>query len=231
MSPHRSLAVIPARGGSKRLPRKNILPFHGKPILIWTLEAALKSNCFERIICSTEDEEIASIVQDYGFEVDKRPDTLATDRATVNQVTLDLIDRLEQQNESFDTVAMLYATATMRNYLDIQNTMNLLEYDDTYFAMAITNYIHSPYQVLTKAEDESLNSCFPLICRMKSQDLPSAYAGNGSTYAAKIKNFKESGFQTAKTRGYLMPFVRSIDIDTQEDYELALYLAEKYLDK
>lgn len=95
MKHNRSLAVIPARGGSKRLPRKNILTFHGKPILIWTLEVALKSNCFERIICSTEDDEIVSVVQEYGFEVDKRPDNLATDRATVNQVTLDLIDRLD----------------------------------------------------------------------------------------------------------------------------------------
>lgn len=231
MKHNRSLAVIPARGGSKRLPRKNILTFHGKPILIWTLEAALKSNCFERIICSTEDDEIVSVVQEYGFEVDKRPDNLATDRATVNQVTLDLIDRLEQQNEFFDTVAILYATAPMRNYLDIQNTMKLLDYDDTYFAMAITNYVHSPYQVLNLSDDGSLNSCFPLIRTMKSQNLPPAYAGNGSTYATKIKKFKEVGFQNTKTRGYLMPFARSIDIDTQEDYELALYLAEKHLDK
>lgn len=224
----RSLAVIPARGGSKRLPRKNILPFHGKPILIWTLEAALKSNCFDRIICSTEDDEIAEIVQSYGFEVDKRPLDLATDKATVNQVTLDLIGRLEKQNEFFDCVAMLYATAPMRNYVDIQNTMKLLEDDGTYFAMALTNFVHSPYQVLNQAQDGSLTYSFPLIKSMKSQALPQPFAGNGSTYAAKIQKFKEVGFAQAKTRGYLMPFVRSIDIDTQEDYELALYLAEKF---
>lgn len=228
MQQQRSLAVIPARGGSKRLPRKNILPFQGKPILIWTLEAALKSNCFERIICSTEDDEIASIVQDYGFEVDKRPDYLATDQATVNQVTLDLIDRLEQQNEFFDNVAMLYATAPMRNYLDIQNTMKLLEEEDTYFGMAVTNFIHAPYQALNLADDKSLHPAFPLIWKMKSQNLPVPYAGNGSTYVADIKKLKSVGFGNAKTKGYLMPFVRSIDIDTQEEYELALYLAQKY---
>lgn len=231
MKNNRSLAVIPARGGSKRLPRKNILPFHGKPILIWTLEAALKSNCFARIICSTEDDEIAAIVQDYGFEVAKRPENLATDKATVNQVTLDIINTLEQQNEFFDNVAMLYATAPMRNYLDIQNTMKLLEDDDTYFAMAVTHFIHSPYQVLNLTDDNSLSSCFPLIYTKKSQELPIPYAGNGSTYVAKIQKFKEVGFKNAKTKGYIMPFVRSIDIDTQEDYELALYLAEKYLEK
>lgn len=229
MSHPRSLAVIPARGGSKRLPRKNILPFHGKPILIWTLEAALKSNCFERIICSTEDDEIAEIVRHYGFEVDKRPEHLATDRATVNQVTLDLIDRLEKENDCYDNVAMLYATAPMRNYEDIQNTMKLLEDEDTFFAMAVTHFVHSPYQVLNQMEDGELVYSFPLISRMKSQDLPEAFAGNGSTYVAKIDKMRKVGFAKAKTRGYLMPFVRSIDIDTQEDYELALLLAEKFL--
>lgn len=229
MSHPRSLAVIPARGGSKRLPRKNILPFHGKPILIWTLEAAQKSNCFERIICSTEDDEIAEIVRHYGFETDKRPEHLATDRATVNQVTLDLIDRLEKENDCYDNVAMLYATAPMRNSEDIRNTMKLLEEEDTFFAMAVTHFIYSPYQALSKEKDDVLTYSFPLISKMKSQDLPEAYADNGSIYAAKIKKMKEVGFAHAKTKGYIMPFVRSVDIDTQEDYELAMYLAEKYL--
>jgi len=226
----RNLAVIPARGGSKRLPRKNVLLFHGKPILIWTAEAARDSGLFARVIVSTEDAEIAEVSTQHGFEVLPRPDYLATDAATCAQVCLHVLDELETQGEIFDALCCLYATAPLRGADDIAGVMRLLgdgAANVADFAFAVTGYANSPYQMLIPDAAGFLVPAWPLAAFQKSQALPCPCIGNGSTYAARAPAFKTyKDFYGPRLRGYGMPRMRSIDIDTAEDFEMALWAAE-----
>ena len=216
-----NIAIIPARGGSKRLPRKNILPFMGKPMLIWTCEAALKSQCFDTIVVSTEDEEIADITEQHGFSVNFRSKDLASDAASCAQVCLDVLKQYQNKNISFVNICCLYATAPLRTAVDIKETLALLD-QDTDFAFATCEYSNSPYQALTEDANHNLNPIFPLLVEKKSQELAVPYIDNGSTYAAKVEHFfKTKGFRDAKLKGYLMPKIRSIDIDTHDDYLMA----------
>lgn len=223
----KSIAVIPARGGSKRLSRKNVLPFHGKPMVLWTCEAARDSGVFDRILVSTEDEEIAGVVTAAGFSVDRRPQELATDTASCAQVCLELLDRLEARGDRFSILCCLYATAPLRSAQDITATMALLGDSRTNFAYAVTRYSMPPHQMLFEDQAGWLNRAWPLIASMKLQQLPEALIDNGSTYAARVPAFRQyRDFYGPQLRGYLMPQMRSIDIDTQEDYEMALWAAE-----
>lgn len=226
----RNLAIIPARGGSKRLPRKNVLPFQGKPMLIWTAEAAKASAIFDRILISTEDEEIALTGQRYGFEIFLRDDSLATDQATCAQVCLDLLEALEREGETYDALCCLYATAPLRTADDIAGAMRLLgtaNKNEADFAFAVTEYSHSPYQMLIPDAFGFLDVAWPLVAYKKSQALPVPVIGNGSTYAARVPAFKRyKDFYGPRLRGYMMPKLRSIDIDTAEDFEMALFAAQ-----
>ncbi len=231
----RHLAVIPARGGSKRLPRKNILPFMDKPMLVWTAEAAHDAGIFSRVIISTEDGEIASTGRNYGFEVFLRPADLASDQAPCAQVCLHLLEELARAGEVYDTICCLYATAPLRRAEDIVATVALLgdeERNEADFAFAVTNYSHSPYQALCADETGFLSPAFPLLVGKKSQELPACCIGNGSTYAARVPAFCEvRGFYGPRLKGYPMQPLRSIDIDTAEDYEAALRAASYLLEE
>ena len=226
----RNLAIIPARGGSKRLPRKNVLPFAGKPMLVWSAEAAQQSGQFQRVIVSTEDEEIALVAREYGLDVVMRPEHLATDASRCVDVCLHLLDELEAQGESFDALCCLYATAPLRRREDIAATMALLgdtQRNEADFAFAVVEYAHSPYQALITEKGGYLTPAWPLVVSAKSQSLPTPVIGNGSTYAARVTAFRKYGdFYGPRLRGHVMPKLRSIDIDTLEDYEMALWAAE-----
>ena len=225
-----NIAIIPARGGSKRLPRKNILPILGKPMLIWSCEAARDSACFDQIIVSTEDEEIANICQKAGFTVDERPLHLATDIATSTSVCLDLIERLENKGKYFESVCLLYATAPLRSAGDIRNVMHILATHETDFVHAVTSYDASPYQALYLDNQGYLQPAWPLLINKKSQELPAPIHNNGSTYAARISALKKyQSFYGPKLKGYAMPKTRSVDIDTQEDLDILLILAKHIL--
>jgi len=226
----RNLAIIPARGGSKRLPRKNVLPFQGKPMLTWTAEAARDSGLFERVLISTEDAEIAAISRQYGFEAIPRPEHLATDEATCAQVCLHVLDELEKQGEMFDILCCLYATAPLRGADDIAGTMRLLGDNAANmadFAFAVTSYPQSPYQMLIPDSVGFLIPAWPLIANQKSQALPCPFIDNGSTYAVRVPAFRTyKSFHGPRLRGYSMSRMHSIDIDTAEDLEMALWAAE-----
>ena len=136
----KAIAIIPARGGSKRLPRKNIADFMGKPIIAWTIEAAKASGAFERVVVSTEDEEIAAISEKFGADVDRRDPALATDTARETDVMLELLSREEQAGKYYDVTCCLYATAPLRKAQDIQAVIGLLEPGKCDFALAATTY-------------------------------------------------------------------------------------------
>jgi CMP-N-acetylneuraminic acid synthetase len=116
------VAIIPARGGSKRIPKKNIIDFNGKPLIAWTIEAAKKSGLFEKIIVSTDSEEIAEVAREYGAEVPFLRDTAADDHSPVSEATLRTILQLEEAGEFYDEVVQLFAVCPLRDDVDIINS-------------------------------------------------------------------------------------------------------------
>ena len=228
-----TIAIIPARGGSKRLPRKNILPFRGKPLLLWTCEAARDSGCFDTIVVSTEDKEIAQIARANGFQVDERPVALGSDTASCADVCLEFLSRQEQSGIYYETLCCLYATAPLRNAEDIRHVMACLT-PDTDAVHAVCGYDHPPHQMLYQNPDGFLVPAFPLLVTKKSQEVPEGIIGNGSTYAIRVDALRKyRSFYPARIRGYRMPSMRSIDIDTAEDFaflEACVHLLEKESD-
>lgn len=223
-----AVAIIPARGGSKRLPRKNVLDFLGRPIIAYTIEAARASGCFERVVVSTEDEEIAIISERFGAYVHRRPATLTTDSATVVQVCLEFLDSEAQAGRNWQVMGCLYATAPLRNAEDIHATVALLKSPHCAFAMAVTRYNISPYEAMKIGPDNSLTPMWPELSEYRPSELPPLRVDNGSTYAVDIASFREQRtFCGRSLRGYEMPMSRSIDIDTREDFDLALWQAQR----
>jgi pseudaminic acid cytidylyltransferase len=225
----KQIAVIPARGGSKRLPRKNILDFHRKPVIAYTIEAAIESKLFARVVVSTEDPEIAEVSKKYGAELLVRPMELATDTATVADVCLHALDFEVSQGRSYSILCCLYATAPLRNAEDIRNTVDLVLSRKCDFAMAVTEYHYPPHQAMIMNDSGLLEHMWPSLVGKRSQDVPEMLIDNGSTYVAWVPKFLElKSFRGPKLKGYYMPRNRSVDIDVAEDLELAKYLAESF---
>lgn len=224
----RAVAIIPARGGSKRLPRKNVLEFFGRPIIAYTIDAARESGCFDRVVVSTEDDEIAAAAARCGADVHRRPAALATDKATVVEVCLEFLDSEAKQGRAWPVLGCLYATAPLRDADDIRKTVALLEPVRCTFAMAISRYNMSPHEAMKVGPDGALSPMWPELADMRSSDLPPLRVDNGSTYAAEVAAFREQRTFCGRTlRGYEMPMSRSVDIDTPEDFEFALWQAER----
>lgn len=221
------VAIIPARGGSKRLPRKNIIDFLGKPMIAYSIEAAKKSESFSEVVVSTEDEEIATIADSYGATVDMRADNLATDDARVSDVCVDFLTRRFILGTRYDVMCVMYATAPLRNAQDIRSMVELLEEDDgCKGVMAVTEFDLPVHQCLNVAPDAFVSPVFPELANKRADQAPSYCVDNGSTYVVDVSAFLESrSFYADGMRGYLMERSRSVDIDTRDDLELALYYA------
>jgi len=224
----RKIAVIPARGGSKRLPRKNIIDFHGKPVIAYTIEAAIDSRLFDRIMVSTEDPEIGEVSKKYGAELLRRPIELATDTATAADACLHALDCEAQRGKVYDILCCLYATAPLRRAEDIINTVGLVLSRKCDFAMAVTKYHYPPHQAMIMNESGFMEPMWSDLVSKRSQDVPEMFIDNGSTYVSWIPEFiKLKTFRGPKLKGYLMPRDRSVDIDIGEDLELAKYFAKR----
>lgn len=221
-----AVAIIPARGGSQRLPRKNIVDFLGRPMLAYTVDAAIESGCFARVVVSTEDDEIAEVAGRTGAVVDRRRPELATHQIGLVDVCLEFLEREERAGRAWQNLACLYATAPMRNAQDIRDTMTLLEPERCGFAMAVTSYDHYPHQALKFGAGASLTPMWSDLVTKRGSDLPPLRAGNGSTYAVNVAEFrKHRSFYGPNLRGHDMPRDRSVDIDTRDDFEFAVWLA------
>jgi CMP-N-acetylneuraminic acid synthetase len=223
----KALAIIPARGGSKRLPRKNVINFGGRPIIAYTIKAALEAGIFERVLVSTEDAEIAETAGRFGAEISERPDSLAGDDVGVASVCLDLLDREAAAGRDYGVMCCLYATAPLRNAADIRAVAGLIG-SDCDFAMAVSEYENPPLQALRETPDGNLAPMWPEWVNVRSQDAPELLVDNGSTYAVSVEAFRrEKSFYGPKLRGHVMPRERSVDIDTAADLDLAKYFASK----
>lgn len=216
------LAIIPARGGSKGVPRKNIRDLAGKPLIAWTIEEAKKSKYIDRLILSSEDDEIIEVAIQYGCEVPfKRPVELAKDDTPGIAPVLHAIE----QCPGYDYVVLLQPTSPLRTVEDIDGCIEKLIACDADFCVSVTEPEKSPYWMYT-IEHEKMVPLLPqneLITRR--QNLPKCYALNGAIYIGKIqallcsKSFLEEG-----TIGYTMVQKNSYDIDTEVDFLICQYL-------
>ncbi len=222
------VAIIPARGGSKRLPRKNVLPIQGKPMLTYPVQTAQKSKMFDRIIVSTEDEEIKQVALEAGAEVFQRPEELARDRARVVQVCKHVLDVLGGQNIHPEFFCCIYATAIFIIPEDIKNSFQLFNQEQSPdVVMGVSEFNLHPVQALEDKEG-FLHPKWPEYLGVQSQFHPRLVASNGTLYWARTSCFEQNpSFYCKKLSGYTIPKQRAIDLDTQEDLELARLVAEK----
>ena len=218
-----NLALIPARGGSKRIPRKNIRLFRGKPMIAWSIEAAISAGCFDRIVVSTDDEEIAAVARSHGAEVPfLRPAYLANDLATTQAVVVNALQWCEEQNLAPHALCCLYATAPFVQPTDLVAAGDLLEkapidsfvFTATSFPFPIQRAIH----INTEGQSAMFN---PEQFNTRSQDLVEAFHDAGQFYWARPEAWKhrESIFENG--RPLVIPRWRVQDIDTEEDWHRA----------
>ncbi|NAX29637.1 NTP transferase domain-containing protein, partial [Vibrio sp. V37_P2S8PM304] len=220
------IAVIPARGGSKRLPGKNIKQLGGKPLIAWSIEAAKKSKYIDRVIISTDCEDIAEVAQRYDGDVPfLRPQELAGDTAGTNGVILHVLDQID---ESFGYVVLLQPTSPLRNTEDIDQLLESFD-EKTEGVVSVCPCEHSPLWANTLPEDKTMGHfCPESVIGKRSQDLPEYYRLNGSIYAFKVDSFVENKgfFYSDKVKAYSMPIERSVDIDTIVDFHIAEVMLE-----
>lgn len=222
----RFLAVIPARGGSKGVPRKNIREMAGKPLIAWSVGEAKKSQYIDRCIVSTEDEEIRSIAEAYGGDIPfLRPMELAQDDTASIDVVLDVIRRLP----GYDYVVILQPTSPLRIAEDIDGAIAHCIDHGAESCVSVTEVEHSPYWMYTLDGEQRIS---PLLespeGSYQRQMLPKVYQLNGAVYVNRIDTLMKT-HQTIEegTLGYLMPRERSYDIDTLLDFEIAEMIMKK----
>ena len=222
----RVLAIIPARGGSKGLPRKNVLPLAGTPLIGWSIRTANVSRYIDRVVVSTDDAEIAAIARTQGADVPfMRPAALASDTATTPVVILHALDQLP----GFDIVVVLQPTNPFRSHEDVDEAIALMHWRNAPSVVSVTEPGKSPFWSFTLDE----NGCMtPLLgednARKRRQDLPRAVTLNGCIYAALTERFQQTGeLVDQETLAYEMPAARSLDIDTEHDLHMAEFIARK----
>jgi CMP-N-acetylneuraminic acid synthetase len=218
------LAIIPARGGSKRLPRKNVLPLQDKPLIAWSIDAGLKSRYIDRVVVSTDCDEIAQIATEYGADVPfMRPAEIAGDTASTDSVILHLLATLPG-NDKVDIVVVLQPTSPLRTAGDIDQALELLIEKEAEGVVSVCECEHSPFWSNSLPSDGNMGTFIREDIKGKrSQDLPICYRLNGAVYAftadALIAN---QGIRYTKSVfSFEMPALRSVDIDHELDFKLA----------
>jgi len=225
MSDIKVLAVIAARGGSKGLPQKNILPVVDKPLIAYSIEAALKSSLLDRTIVSTDDDEIAEVAKRFGAEIPfLRPSQLAEDDSLAQPVIAHAAQWLEEHEGYLpDYLMLLQPTSPLRTANDIDNAITIALENDADGVVGLCHTKHHPYWTKQVAEDGQISNFVPLDQAYdRRQTLPPAYAVNGAMYLVKRQVLLEQEtFYTDKTYAYIMPVERSLDVDTTWDLHIA----------
>lgn len=217
------VAIIPARGGSKRIPRKNIKEFHGKPMIAYSIEAAQESGCFDRIIVSTDDQEIADVAIEYGAEVPFiRPANIADDYATTMDVIQHSISWCESQNIAVDLLCCIYATAPFILPNDLLAGLEAVSVPGVEYAFSATSFAFPIQRAISLSEDGFVHMFQPEHFNTRSQDLEDAFHDAGQFYWGKVSAFKQGKpFFSHSSKAILLPRKRVQDVDTSEDWDLA----------
>ena len=214
------LCVIPARGGSKRIPRKNIKEFCGKPMIAWSIDAAISSDCFDRIIVSTDDDEIADVAKTYGADVPfMRPAVLADDYAGTTPVIAHAIQWHIDHDEKPDHVCCVYATAPFIQPEDINRGLDLLLSSEANFAFSVTSYAFPIQRAIRVTDNKRVEMFQPEHFSTRSQDLEEAWHDAGQFYwGNNLAWLEEKKLFSGNAAPVILPRHRVQDIDTQEDW-------------
>ena len=220
MSRKKFLAIIPARGGSKRLPRKNVLDLEGKPLIAWSIEAGLQSDYIDKVVVSSDDAEILAVSEKFGAEIVKRPDALSSDSST----TFDAIKHTIDNVEGYEYVVLLQPTSPLRSAKQIDEAIELLEAKNADAVVSVCEMEHSPLWSNTLDNSLSMdNFLSDEVLNKRSQDLETYFRLNGAIYICKIEKLLEekSFFLKENIFAYVMSRESSVDIDEEIDFKMA----------
>lgn len=218
-----NLAVIPARGGSKRIPRKNIKDFCGKPIIAYSIEAAINSGLFDKIIVSTDDEEIAQIARNYGAEVPfLRPKELADDYTGTTAVAKHAIEWYLERKIEFDNVCLIYATAPLLTQEALAHGLKILSTKNKKMSFSATKFRFPIDRALDISAEGEVSPYSEKHIKKRSQDLSTRYHDAGQFYWAKPQCFiNEQSFFSSESSAVIIPTYLVQDIDDMQDWKLA----------
>lgn len=222
------LAIIPARGGSKGVPRKNIRLLSGKPLIVYSIEAALESKYIDKVAVSTEDEEIAEISKDYDTEIIERPEELARDNTASLPVFKHVISFLENnKNYKPDIIVVLQPTSPLRRVSDINKCIEELIDEKCDSVITLKKVEHPPQWMVQIDKHGKVQNFLKLNSINRRQDAANVYIPNGAVYVTwRDVIMKHNTIRGADTRAVIMPQERSIDIDTELDFLIAESLKE-----
>ena len=222
------LAVIPARGGSKRIPRKNIKMFHGQPMIAWSIQAAIDSGCFDEVWVSTDDEEIAEVAQVYGAKVPfLRPVHLSDDFATTADVMSHSVEEFGKINHALpDYICCLYATAPFVTKADlVQGLEKIKNNSNLNYVFSATTYPFPIQRAIKLNEHDTVEMFSPQYFNVRSQDLEEAWHDAGQFYWGTAEAWLNKAMIFASQSSVVeLPRFRVQDIDTQEDWDRAEWL-------
>ena len=217
------LYIIPARGGSKGIPHKNIKLLAGRPLICYSIDIARALTSDENICVSTDDNEIIRVVEEYGLKVPfKRPDYLATDTATTNDVLLHALEYYEAQGKQYDVIVLLQPTSPLRKIAQLKEALKL--YKDDLDMVVSVKKSHAPAVLCNENKDGFLELSFNKT-GARRQDISSFFEYNGAIYVINIERLKENSLSgLRRVKKYIMDETSSIDIDCQLDFSLAEFI-------
>lgn len=221
----KAIAIIPARGGSKRIPRKNIKPFQGKPLIAYSIQTAITSNLFDKIIVTTDDEEIANVAKKYGAEVPFiRPPELSDDFTGTTDVVNHALTWLKDHGESFDYLCTIYATAPLLQAHYLTEGFEKLKNSDAINAFSCTSMPFPIQRTFKITENERCEMFWPENYTTRSQDLEEAYQDAGQFYWTKLTQISNEIMFGHKSIPIVLPRFLVQDIDTAEDWQRAEFM-------
>ena len=227
------LAIVPARGGSKRLPRKNILDLNGKPLIAWSIESGLKSRYIDEVMATTDDNEIVEVSKKYGANVPfKRPGELANDHTTRSEVIRHAIEFYQDElGEKFDYLVLLQPTSPLRSEKDIDNAIEFMFEKRADAVVSVCELEHPIHWSGILPDDKNMSKFLDNVAtKSRSQDLKKYYRLNGAIYICDVQKFLKEGcvFLKENIFAFEMSQEKSVDIDTRLDFKISKALIEGF---
>ncbi len=222
------ICIIPARGGSKRLTRKNVASLDGEPLLAYAVEAARESGVFDRICVSSDDEEILDMARGYGVEARERPEALATDRAQVKDVCAHLLKQLADEGNPYAEFGLLLVTSPLRTDSDVREAYRTFQEEEGSYLMSLVPFSHPPQRAVHVSDEGFVEPFFGQEYMTQTQQLETLYRHDGAIVFAEVDSFlKERKLYGSSVIPYIMPEERAVDIDTEEDLRRAEFLLNR----
>jgi pseudaminic acid cytidylyltransferase len=221
-----NIAVIPARGGSKRIPRKNIKPFGSRPMIAYAIQAARDSGLFEHVVVSTDDDEIAAVARAHGASVPfRRPAHLADDQTVTVPVIAHAAQWFVDQGHAVDAVCCIYPCVPLLRAADLQGAYAMFQELGADYVYPVVGFHSSPWRAMTKPESGPMQFVYPEYELTRTQDLPECYFDAGQFYWGKTTAWTSGLRMHSHGHGYEVEGHRIVDIDTHEDWARAELIA------